>query len=213
MKIIILHGLYMNGLFMVPLSERLKKAGYDTQIITYNTVSIKDEKVFSAIDTALDSKEKNILVGHSLGGLMIKNYLAARKPDLSVVSHVVTIGSPLQGASIAKKIQSMGLGKILGNSPQHGLNRNGDSWSFPQLLGSIAGTLAIGMRPLLCGHDKPSDGIVTIEETMLEGMTDHLLTKQTHTGMIYSAYIADQIDFFINHHHFAKDQSADGSSL
>ncbi len=47
MKIIILHGLYMHGLVMQPLSLRLKKLGYQTQTLTYNTVNIDEVKSFS----------------------------------------------------------------------------------------------------------------------------------------------------------------------
>jgi len=46
MKIIILHGLYMHGLVMQPLSQRLRKLGYETQVISYNSVSIDGDKLF-----------------------------------------------------------------------------------------------------------------------------------------------------------------------
>lgn len=68
MKIIILHGLYMHGVVMQPLSQRLKTLGYDTQVISYNSVSIDEDKLFASIDSAIDESEINVLVGHSLGG-------------------------------------------------------------------------------------------------------------------------------------------------
>lgn len=46
MKIIILHGLYMHGFVMQPLGQRLSKLGYDTEVLSYNTVAIKDERYF-----------------------------------------------------------------------------------------------------------------------------------------------------------------------
>ncbi|EJE8668832.1 triacylglycerol lipase [Vibrio vulnificus] len=208
MKIIILHGLYMHGLVMQPLSLRLKKLGYQTQTLTYNTVNIDEEKVFQSIDKALSTTTGNVLVGHSLGGLMIKHYLASRRPALQQISHVVAIGSPLKGASIVTKIQELGLGAMLGNSPKHGLNMHEDIWDFPQKLGSIAGTIPLGARPfLLMDTQTMSDGTVTVEETKIPGMTDHVLTKNSHTSMIYSRYIPDQIDHFIQHSHFRQTES------
>lgn len=208
MKIIILHGLYMHGLVMQPLSLRLKKLGYQTQTLTYNTVNIDEEKVFQSIDKALSTTTGNVLVGHSLGGLMIKHYLASRRPALQQISHVVAIGSPLKGASIVTKIQELGLGAMLGNSPKHGLNMHEDIWDFPQKLGSIAGTIPLGARPfLLMDTQTISDGTVTVEETKISGMTDHVLTKNSHTSMIYSRYIPDQIDHFILHSHFRQTES------
>ncbi|NAW58284.1 MULTISPECIES: esterase/lipase family protein [unclassified Vibrio] len=202
MKIIILHGLYMHGFIMQPLSQKLQKMGYQTQVISYNTVAINDDQVFKAIDMALDRTQTNVLVGHSLGGLMIKHYLASRQPSTSLISHVVALGSPLRGASIVGKIQNLGLGAMLGNSTLYGLEKHDDHWRFAQKLGSIAGTLPFGFRPILLGTALLSDGTVTVEETKIEGMTDHAVTRHSHTSMIYSNYVTDQIDAFIRHNRF-----------
>ncbi|MCS0317589.1 cobinamide adenolsyltransferase [Vibrio diabolicus] len=205
MKIIILHGLYMHGLVMQPLNQKLRKLGYETQVISYNTVAIDESSLFDSIDHSLNPLTANVLVGHSLGGLMIKRYLANRKPTTSLISHVVAIGSPLKGASIVGRIQDLGLGAILGNSPHHGLNRHNDAWAFPQKLGSIAGTMPIGARPLLIRNDNTmSDGTVTVEETRLDGMQDHIEVKQTHTSLIYNTFVPQQIDHFIRTDYFRR---------
>ncbi|TOM71472.1 cobinamide adenolsyltransferase [Vibrio parahaemolyticus] len=205
MKIIILHGLYMHGLVMQPLSQKLRKLGYETQVISYNTVAIDESSLFDSIDHSLNPLTANVLVGHSLGGLMIKRYLANRKPTTSLISHVVAIGSPLKGASIVGRIQDLGLGAILGNSPHHGLNKHDDAWAFPQKLGSIAGTVPIGARPLLIRNDNTmSDGTVTVEETRLDGMQDHIEVKQTHTSLIYNTFVPQQIDLFIRTDYFRR---------
>ncbi|EMP4396689.1 TPA: triacylglycerol lipase [Vibrio parahaemolyticus] len=205
MKIIILHGLYMHGLVMQPLSQKLRKLGYETQVLSYNTVAIDESSLFDSIDHSLNPLTANVLVGHSLGGLMIKRYLANRKPTTSLISHVVAIGSPLKGASIVGRIQDLGLGVILGNSPHHGLNKHDDAWAFPQKLGSIAGTVPIGARPLLIRNDNTmSDGTVTVEETRLDGMQDHIEVKQTHTSLIYNTFVPQQIDHFIRTDYFRR---------
>jgi len=204
MKIVILHGLYMHGLVMQPLSHKLRKFGFDTQVITYNTVAIEQEKVFARIDNALSDSQTNILVGHSLGGLIIKKYLASRSPSLQQISHVVTIGSPIKGASIVNRIRDLGMDAILGNSPEHGLNMHDDVWEFEQKLGSIAGTLPLGARALLMMDNSiMSDGTVTVEETKIEGMTDHIQIPSTHTSMIYSSYVPKQIKYFSEHNLFS----------
>ncbi|HHX8659544.1 triacylglycerol lipase [Vibrio diabolicus] len=205
MKIIILHGLYMHGLVMQPLSQKLRKLGYETQVLSYNTVAIDESSLFDSIDHSLNPLTANVLVGHSLGGLMIKRYLANRQPSTSLISHVVAIGSPLKGASIVGRIQDLGLGAILGNSPHHGLNKHDDAWAFPQKLGSIAGTMPIGARPLLIRNDNTmSDGTVTVEETRLDGMQDHIEVKQTHTSLIYNTFVPQQIDHFIRTDYFRR---------
>lgn len=184
MKIVILHGLYMHGLVMQPLAQRLNKLGYQTEVISYNTLAIDDEKVFQTIDSALAQDRINVLVGHSLGGLMIKHYLRSRHPSPNVISHVVALASPLKGASIVPKIQQLGLGAMLGNAHLYGLQLHQDSWELPQRLGCIAGTLRFGFRPILLGGSGMCDGTVTVAETQISGMTDHLLLHQSHTGLV-----------------------------
>ncbi len=204
MKIIILHGLYMHALVMSPLSKQLMASGYATETLSYNTVRINDNKVFRQIDQAIDSKGPNVLLGHSLGGLLIQHYLTSRQPDTEQISHVVTLGSPLKGASIVGRIQKMGLGKMLGNSILYGLELHQASWVFPQKLGSIAGTLPLGFRPVLMGNRPLSDGTVTVEETHIEGMTDHIELHYSHMSLLYNRLVARQIRHFIEHDCFMK---------
>ncbi|WP_100753857.1 lipase/acyltransferase domain-containing protein [Vibrio salilacus] len=203
MKVIILHGLYMHGMVMKPLSYKLSGMGYQTQVLTYNSLAIDEQRVFSDIDQALSLKEPNVLVGHSLGGLIIKHYLKARRPSVRKISHVVAIGSPLQGASIASRIEELGMGVILGNAPDFGLTEHEEEWDFVQKLGSIAGTLPIGARSILLqGDQKRSDGTVTVEETKIPGMTDHIEIYNSHTSLIYGSATLEQIHHFIQRSHF-----------
>ncbi|MGF1696618.1 triacylglycerol lipase [Vibrio lamellibrachiae] len=211
MKIIFLHGLYMHGVALLPLSQRLDKLGYHTDVLSYNTVNINSEHVFKQIDTLLDPFETNVLVGHSLGGLMIKHYLASRTPCRAKISHVIAIGSPIQGASIAEKLTDLGFGAFLGNSTEHGLEKHEDKWEFPQKLGCIAGTLSIGLRPILLGGEMLSDGTVTVEETKIVGMADHLTMNSNHTSLLYSNFIPNQIDHFIQFNCFKQSDKADVS--
>lgn len=205
MKIIILHGLYMHGLAMLPLSRKLRSLGYRTKTISYNSLAIDEEQLFERIDSSLSANEPNVLVGHSLGGVVIKHYLHDRKPSIKSVSHAVTIGSPLRGASIVTRIQELGIGAILGNSPDFGLAQNQDRWTVEQRLGSIAGTLQLGARSILMMDNQIlSDGTVTVEETNIDGMCDHIELKNSHTSLIYSSTVPNQIDHFIRHSAFRR---------
>ncbi|EKO3692287.1 triacylglycerol lipase [Vibrio metschnikovii] len=204
MQIILVHGLYMHGLVMHPLSHRLHKLGYRTQTISYNSLAIDDETIFRRLDRAIAHGSYNALVGHSLGGLVIKRYLESRTPSGDTVSHVVAIGSPLQGASIVNKIEQLGLGAALGNSAEFGLKQHHDEWRYPQKLGSIAGTIPLGLRSLLLRDQLDSDGTVTVEETKIAGMTDHIAISTTHTSMLFNHSVAEQIDHFLRYNRFRR---------
>ncbi len=45
---------------------------------------------------------------------------------------------------------------------------------------------------------EPNDGTVAVEETRIEGMSDHIVLPVTHTGMIMSASVADHVVRFLN---------------
>ena len=93
------------------------------------------------------------------------------------------------------------MGIFLGNAVSHGLEEHQDKWKFSQKLGSIAGTIPIGVRPLLMMRGK-SDGTVTLEETKIDGMSDHIEIKSSHTSLIYSSEVPAQIHHFITANKF-----------
>ncbi|MDV7106284.1 triacylglycerol lipase [Vibrio sp. TH_r3] len=202
-KIIILHGLFMHGLIMKPLANRLKKEGFDVEVISYNSRNINIELVFDKIQHALHSSKRNILVGHSLGGLLALSFLECKKPSIDVVSHLVTLASPLNGASIAQRLVELKCRKILGNSFLYGLKPEYRAWNGAQKIGSIAGYLPLGLRPVLLADKEMSDGTVSLNETKLQGMSDHIMLNCSHTSIIYSSKTVQQIKAFILHDKFS----------
>ena len=70
------------------------------------------------------------------------------------------------------------------------------------VLGVIAGTVRFGLGLLVPGIPEPNDGTVTVSETMLAGMTDHVTVSTSHTGMLFSKAAADQTIHFLKYRHF-----------
>ena len=44
---------------------------------------------------------------------------------------------------------------------------------------------------------EPSDGVVTVEETRLAGLSDHIVLPVSHSGMLVSAQAARQVAVFL----------------
>ncbi|MUJ27832.1 acetyltransferase [Aliivibrio fischeri] len=201
--IVVLHGLYMHGLVMKPLASRLRRKGHTIQVISYNSVRINEALLFKRIRNCLSETAKNVIVGHSLGGILAVHFVNSHNDKHTAIDSIVTIGSPLQGASIAKEIQNRKLGFILGNSKEQGLvDVNPLTVDCP--IGSIAGTLPIGIRSSIIRDRVPSDGTVTVEETVLPELKDHLCLNYSHTSLIYAKQTVEQIDYFIHHHEFKR---------
>ncbi|MGL4602493.1 MAG: esterase/lipase family protein [Plesiomonas sp.] len=222
--IIVLHGLFMNGLMMQPFTDRLHHLGWKTEILTYNSVNIQLNEIYAALDTLINQypNQPIYLVGHSLGGLIIRYYLHRHYGSSSrqrtrhtcqKIASVITLGTPHQRASTAARLQQLGLGWMMGNSGEHGLLQTDlpETWSVDIPLGTVAGTIAIGMRPLLFWQkdNEPNDGLVLVREAKIEGSADHIDIAVTHTNMIYQWDVIQQVDHFLQHQHFAHgDQDA-----
>lgn len=204
-NIVVLHGLYMHGVVMKPLAARLRKKGHTVQVITYNSLRINETLLFKRIHNCLSVSKKNVIVGHSLGGILGVHFVNTHQDKNTPIDSIVTIGSPLQGASIAKELQHMRLGFILGNSKEQGLvDVNKLMVDCP--IGSIAGTIPVGLRSSLIRDKQPSDGTVTVEETLLPELSDHLCLNHSHTSLIYATDTVNQVDYFIEHHKFNREE-------
>jgi hypothetical protein len=64
-------------------------------------------------------------------------------------------------------------------------------------LGVIAGDLGFGLGRLVGTLGGPSDGTIMVEETELDGATDRLVLRVSHTGMLFSAAVARAAGAFL----------------
>ena len=86
---------------------------------------------------------------------------------------------------------------LLGQSIIDGLLGNVPPWSKTHDLGSIAGTLRLGLGMFLTGLARPNDGVVAVDETRFDGMKDHAEVKASHFGLLLSEKAAKQILCFL----------------
>lgn len=195
--VILVHGLYMHGFCMMPLAWRLQREGYRTLIFSYATLRNPLTAVARTLAATVDTVTTTPLhfVGHSLGGLVIR-HLTAACPELPP-GRTVTLGTPHTGSCIACELSRGRLGPILGPTMDEGLLGNLPPWPPQRELGSIAGTLNLGLGRLLAALPLPADGTVAVAETRFPGMTDHLCLPVNHTGLLLSADVARQVHAFL----------------
>jgi hypothetical protein len=79
-------------------------------------------------------------------------------------------------------------------------------WRGERELGIIAGTVPVGFGRFMGPFGAPSDGTVLVEETHIHGAKQHLSTRTTHSGMVYSALVACQIASFLRDGRFATEK-------
>ena len=196
--VVLVHGLWVNGLEMGWLRRRLESARHQTTQFTYPTRS--NSPFESAMDlndfVRRQAAETVHFVGHSLGGIIIRHlfhHFPQQRPG-----RVVTLGTPHNGSTAAAGLASYLAGQyLLGRSTQHGLLGAVPPWPAGHELGSIAGNRRLGLGLLIPGLPQPSDGTVAVAETRLAGMTDHIELPVSHTAMLFSEAVVQQTCQFL----------------
>lgn len=104
--IILLHGLFQNRSCLFWLQYRLRSAGYK-QIISINTPPWRDlESLTENLAKKVDELriklkiDRVILIGHSMGGMIARNYVQNRGGAAQVCG-MITLGSPHHGSKLA----------------------------------------------------------------------------------------------------------------
>ncbi|MGB8634673.1 MAG: thioesterase domain-containing protein [Rhodanobacteraceae bacterium] len=199
-RVIVLHGLWMRGLALSALVQRLHRAGMQAEAFDFMSVQAPVEKTVEELRARLRKSATPLhLVGHSLGGLLALNaceQLEEREPG-----RIVCLGSPLTGSAAARQLDDWGGGRLLGHSVDlllHGTR----PWVGPRQAGVVAGTLPLGLGALLAHPAGDHDGTVSVAETRLPGLTDHCLVASSHTGLLFSASAAQQTIHFLRHGRF-----------
>lgn len=201
--VVLLHGLGRTDRSMGPLEDRLSSAGFLVHSISYPSMRLSLPELTAFIEqelaTCCGASSRLHFVTHSLGGILVRAYLAERRP--SHMGRVVMIAPPNRGSEISDLIRrSCLLRVVLGPiAPQLGTEED----SFPNRLpppwfdlGIIAGIDSFNpVGGLLV--PSPSDGIVSVASTQLAGMADFVTVRESHTHIMRSKDVADYVIRFL----------------
>lgn len=103
----------------------------------------------------------------------------------------------MKGSLAARNLVAKNLGWILGQSGPDGLAEEYDpKWGGQRELGVIAGTGGFGLNPPRPDLPEPHDGLVSVEEAHLVGVTDYTEINTTHTGLLFNPEVAEQVITF-----------------
>ena len=203
-EVILTHGLWVPGFAMKPLAARLEGAGFRCHTFSYMGTAQPPEAHTERLARFARDIGPAHFVGHSMGGLLMLEALV-RHPDTEV-GRVVLLGTSAKGNFAGRRLARHALGRwMLGASeplwrerhPGSGREGRISRWSRPERLGVIAGTRPIGLGRLLGRLAGPNDGVVTVEETTVEGMGERITLPVGHSQMIISARVAQNVALFL----------------
>jgi len=210
-SVILLHGLLRTDRSMQKLEKALREHGYSVQNVSYGSTRKNIEALAAeAIGPALAAcppGHRVHFVTHSMGGILVRQYL--KYHDIDNLGRVVMLGPPNKGSEVVDKMRDFpGFYFIHGDA---GLELGTGATSVPNKLGQanfdlgiIAGTRSADfiMSRMIPGI---SDGRVSVENTKLEGMRDHLEMEVTHTFMMRNREVIDQVIHYLETGKFKRD--------
>jgi len=209
--VILLHGIWMRGITLQMLARRLRNTGYSVETIDYASV-------FRGIGPAVEHLRNRLravdadavhVVGHSLGSLVALE--AMRKSRGLPQGHVVCLGAPLRGSSVARALAAVPGGRLLLGQSAPPLLSGIAPWKSARRVGVIAGCLPYGLGVSIGSLRAPHDGTVSVEETQLPGIADHCTVAASHTGLLFSSEVADLTVAFLREGRFPAGGTGRGA--
>jgi pimeloyl-ACP methyl ester carboxylesterase len=198
---------------MKVLEQRLSHAGYRVHNLDYSRRATCIDNIVAEVHSRLLGRRHQDggqchFVTHSLGGLVVRAYLAAHPVDN--LGRAVMLAPPNGGSEIVDWFRDLRLFRILLGpvAPQLGTRAEDLPARLPVPdcdVGVIAGNHWINpLGPFVLSA--PHDGTVSVDRTRLVGMKDHLVVPHTHTFIMNSPRVAHEVIHFLRHGRFEHGQ-------
>ncbi len=208
--VILLHGLARSDKSFRKLASVLNKKGYHTINCGYPSRKYCiDALAQNAISDALShcpEGSKINFVTHSMGGILVRQYLSTNV--IENLGRVVMLGPPNKGSQVVDSLRFVPGFKLF-NGPA-GIQLGTEIDSVPNKLGAanfdlgiIAGTRSINLI-LSMMLPNQNDGKVSVENTKLAGMKDHICLPVTHPFMMKNNKAINQVLHYLSHGQFSR---------
>lgn len=206
---------------MNKLESYLQSSGYVTVNLPYPSTSESIEQLAKVhIPQAVCLCRKNPVhkihfVTHSLGGIVLRQFLQDNAKAIPSGSRLVMLAPPNKGSEVADFMKGFFIykwiegpaGQELGTGPESVPNR---LKPIDVQVGIIAGDRSLNpvFSAIIPG---PDDGKVAVERTKLEEMSDFLVISSTHTFIMRNPNVLRQVVHFLEHGRFDHSQRKVGN--
>ncbi len=180
--VLLVHGLYHNASAWTLFKLRLKRAGFkNVYAFSYSSWNTQFHSVAQSLEKRVNQvlsdcpEQRLLLVGHSLGGLLIRHYMGSGSRRDEIMG-AVTLGAPHQGSKLA----ALGLGRLSRTLLYRG-----------PLIQRLEAEDAPPLSRCLSLHS-PTDEFVTPLEGLrinLEGWEERQTPALSHVAMLYHPWV------------------------
>ena len=187
MKILFVHGMGRSPLSGWRLLRYLrKKYRVETQTFSY-LVSIESfEQIEQRLQkriSAIAEKDDYILIGHSLGGVLIRATINALADRVKPPTHTFLLGSPLQPSRLAKYFRRYRIFRLMTNDCGDLLASEIRMQAIAAISSPVTSLVGISGPQCKSGPFKNelNDGIVSLSEVSADWLTDQIQVKGMHS--------------------------------
>ncbi|WP_349016979.1 alpha/beta fold hydrolase [Bradyrhizobium sp. Arg237L] len=202
--VVLLHGISRTARSFRKMESAIARSGYATLNLDYASRRKALEALAADIHPDIKTFASRLsgqmhVVCHSMGGLLTRVYLAKHRPPN--LGRVVMLGTPNGGSEIADRLKNVVLYRAFFGPAGQQLGTLRDAATMALLppieypVGIIAGKRSI--YPVASAFlPRPHDGRVSVANTKLDGMTDHIVVRTSHPWLVRSdEAIAQTITF------------------
>jgi len=198
MQVLFVHGMGRTPLSGWPLLRRLRRAGYRTHTFGHWVSRHSFVTIAGRLGQRLEQIGRDgeyVLVGHSLGGVLLREALRTASPAIRAPQRLFLLGSPVQVSSVAARLGRNPLyrlftgdcGRMLGSAERMGAIGS-PAVPVTAIVGVKGWSLVAALLPR-----EPHDGIVTVAETGAPWLTDVVPLPVAHMLLPSDARVSQVI--------------------
>jgi pimeloyl-ACP methyl ester carboxylesterase len=208
--VVLLHGIAVGAWSLKKLERALQRRGFATLNLGYASRKKPLEALAEDIHGPIADFASRLdgpihFVGHSMGGLLARVYVARYRP--AHLGRVVLLGTPNGGSEIADLLQQSRAyrwffgpaGLQLTTRPESAIAQL-PALDYP--VGIVAGNLSLYPISSLI-LPRPNDGRVSVESAKLADMADHIIVRASHAGLTRHRAAIGQTIAFLREGRFA----------
>jgi triacylglycerol esterase/lipase EstA (alpha/beta hydrolase family) len=215
--VVLLHGISRTSNSLRRMQKAIEASGFVTLNLDYpsrrKALEPLADDLHEAISRFADGIKGSIhFVGHSMGGLLARVYIAKYRPER--LGRVVMLGTPNGGSEIADRLKNFfAYRTYFGPAGQQLVTQRNAATDaiLPRIdypVGVIAGNRSVYPIASALLLPRPNDGRVSVENTGLDGMTDHIVIGASHPWMVRNRLAIEQTIAFLRDGRFNVDRDS-----